>query len=137
MIVLIDTNILLDHLQQRRPHDAAATRIWQLVEKGGVTGYVSAISFNNVFYVARKQVGREKALEAVKLIRRMFRFIPLDEAVIDRAIAAPTADFEDAIQAAAAERVSAQYIVTRNTGDFASTGVACATAEELLALLQP
>jgi predicted nucleic acid-binding protein len=137
MIVLIDTNILLDHLQQRQPHDAAATRLWKLAEERKLAAYVSAISFNNVFYIARKQAGNEKALDTVRLIRRTFQFVPLDETVMDRAIARSTADFEDAIQAAAAERAGADYIVTRNEADFRSLGVTCVTAEELLALVQP
>jgi predicted nucleic acid-binding protein len=135
MILLIDTNVLLDHLQQRQPHNPAATRVWKLVEEHDLDGYVSAISFNNIFYIARKQAGSEKALEAVKLVRHTFRFVPLDEDIVDRALATPAADFEDAIQAAAAHRISAQYIVTRNAGDFSSLGVQTATAEELLALL--
>jgi hypothetical protein len=49
----------------------------------------------------------------------------------------PTADFEDAIQAASAERIGADYVVTRNTSDFASLGEPCVTGEELLALLHP
>ncbi len=107
MIVLVDTNILLDVLQARKPHDAAAARVWALVEEGALSGYVSAISFNNVFYIARKQGGRDRALEAVKLIRATFQVVPLDEAVLDGALATAGSDLEDAIQAAAALRVGA------------------------------
>lgn len=137
MIVLIDTNILLDHLQQRKPHNATATRIWKLTEEGAIDAYVSAISFNNIFYVARKQAGSERAFEAVRLIRRTFRIVPLDEGVIDRALELRATDFEDAIQASAALSIQAAHLVTRNAADFALTGVACVTAEEFLALLEP
>ena len=57
MIVLLDTNILLDVIQDRKPHADPAARVWKLVEERAVAGYVSAISFNNVFYIARKQRG--------------------------------------------------------------------------------
>lgn len=137
MIVLLDTNILLDVIQERRPHSVPAARVWKLVEDGEVEGHVSAISFNNVFYVARKQLGRDAALEAIRLVRRVFRMVPVDETVIDHALSAPGNDFEDAIQAAAAVRVAADFIVTRNAGDFASLGVSCVTAEELLAIMRP
>lgn len=86
MTLLIDTNILLDVIQQRKPHDAAASRVWKLIEERTVSGYVSAISFNNIFYIARKQVGSDRALEAVKLIRGVFQLVALDQAVVDRAI---------------------------------------------------
>ena len=46
-------------------------------------------------------------------------------------------DFEDAIQAAAAIHIVADYIVTRNLNDFSSMGVPSVTAEEVLAILQP
>jgi len=136
MIVLVDTNILLDCLQARKPHDAAATREWKLVEERALVGYVSAISFNNIFYVARKQVGAAQALAAVKLVRKSFHLVPLDEAVLDCSIAATTGDLEDAIQAAAALRINADYIVTRNVSDFRTLGLQAVTADELLALLQ-
>lgn len=136
MIVLLDTNILLDVIQDRKPHSDPAARVWEMVERRALVGYVSAISFNNIFYIARKQEGAEKALEALRLIRRVFQIVPLDEAVIDRALAAPGSDFEDAIQAAAADRVAADYLVTRNVPDFDSMGVSCVTPEELLAIVQ-
>lgn len=135
MKVLVDTNILLDVLQARKPHDGPALRLWEFVEKRQLDGFVSAISFNNVYYVARRQVGREQALEAVKLIRGAFRTVSLDEVVIDRAIALNSRDFEDAIQAAAAARIKAAFVVTRNVSDFLSVGVSAITAEELVAFL--
>lgn len=107
------------------------------MEDGNLDGRVSAISFNNVFYVARKQLGRDAALEAVKLVRRVFGVLPVDETVIDRALAAPGNDFEDAIQAATAIRAAADYVVTRNIGDFVSLGIPSVTAEEMLAIFQP
>jgi len=123
MIVLVDTNILLDVIQRRTPHDAAAVQVWQSVETGIVSGFVSAISFNNVFYVAEQQAGAAPAMDAVRDIRRVFRLVPLDEPLVDEAIASATSDLEDAIQAAAARRVAADYIVTRNGPDFAPFGI--------------
>jgi predicted nucleic acid-binding protein len=136
MIVLLDTNILLDVIQDRAPYNVSATRLWKHVEEGAITGYVSAISFNNVFYIARKQIGFGKALEALRLIREVFRIVPLDESVIDRALAAPGKDFEDAIQAAAALQISADHLVSRNVDHFAFESLSVVTADELLAIFQ-
>jgi predicted nucleic acid-binding protein len=136
MIVLLDTNILLDVIQDRSPYNASAARVWKLVEENAMAGYVSAISFNNIFYIARKQVGSDKALDAVRLIRRLFQIVPLDEFVIDRALAEPGSDFEDAIQAAAAIHISADHLVTRNSSHFNFKDVSAVSAEELLAIVQ-
>jgi predicted nucleic acid-binding protein len=137
MRVLIDTNILLDIIQERQPFGPAATRVWKLVEEGQIEGCVSAISFNNIYDVARKQVGAEKALEAVRRVRQAFQFVPITEYVIDRALGSKLGDFEDAIQAAAAVAAHADLVVTRNAVDFTASGVPTYTAEETLALLAP
>lgn len=136
MTILVDTNILLDVVQNRAPHNTSAARVWKLVEEGALTGYVSAISFNNLFYIARKQVGADIALDILRLIRRIFRIVPLDESVIDHALAEPGKDFEDAIQAAAAQKISAEYLVTRNVADFDFDNLSIVTADELLAIIQ-
>lgn len=135
MIVLVDTNILLDVIQRRQPHDVAATRVWDLVERKAVDGYVSAISFNNVFYVARKKAGVGPAMDAVRAVRSVFKVVPLDDELLEQAITATTEDLEDAIQAAAARRVGADHLVTRNGKDFAPFEVSAVTAEEFLALV--
>ena len=135
--MLIDTNFLLDVIQERQPFEPVATRVWKLVEEGQIEGCVSAISFNNIFYIARRQVGPEKAMEAVRRVRRAFQFVPTDQYVIDRAIASKLGDFEDAIQAAAAVAAQVDLIVTRDAGDFAAYGVPAYSAEETLALLAP
>ena len=137
MIVLVDTNILLDVLQHRAPYDVAAAELWRRVEAGEVVGYVSAISFNNIFYVARKQVGAAAAMDAVRAVRRVFQVVPVDGLLLDNAIGLTVNDLEDAIQAAAATHVSAAYVVTRNAADFARLGVRAVTADDLLALLAP
>jgi predicted nucleic acid-binding protein len=98
MVVLVDTNIVLDVVQRRVPHERWAAQVWGRVERGEITGYVSAISFNNIYYVLRKPLGVDGAMDAVRTVRRTFRTVPVDEALIDRAIALAMTDFEDAIQ---------------------------------------
>lgn len=137
MKVLVDTNVLLDVIQERQPFEEMALRIWKLVEDKHLHGCVSAISFNNIFYIARRQVGAERAMEGLRRVRQGFQFVPLDDYVIDRAMASKPGDFEDAIQAAAAVAAQADLIVTRNQRDFSRYGVTALSPEETLALLEP
>ena len=51
MKLFIDTNVLLDVLDNRQLHYADSAAIWTLAEKAEVEGYISAISFNNIFYI--------------------------------------------------------------------------------------
>jgi len=61
----------------------------------------------------------------------------LDEAGLDAAISIATSDLEDAIQAAAALAIGADYVVTRNAKDFGFPGINAVTADEFLALMPP
>ena len=54
---------------------------------------------------------------------------------IRRAIDLDWGDFEDAVQYAAGEAVSVDYIVTRNTSDFVSASLPVVTPNELLNIL--
>ena len=49
--------MLLDVLLRREPFYRSSARVWTLAETGAHAGFVSAISFNNVFYLLRKQGG--------------------------------------------------------------------------------
>jgi hypothetical protein len=46
------------------------------------------------------------------------------------------ADFEDAVQASCAARVKADYIVTRNVGDFEKSLIPAILPADMLKLLQ-
>ena len=137
MIVLVDTNILLDVIQRRVPFDEQAALLWTAVEEGRIEGFVSAISFNNIFYVVEKSDDFETAMEAVRLVRRAFKLVPLDEALLDAAIDLADDDLEDAIQAAAAKRAGASFLVTRNAKDFVALGTPTASPEGVLAMIAP
>src|SRR3954451_9959600 len=133
MRVLFDTNVLLDVLASRQPHYAASAAAWTLVETKRIEGFVSAISFNNAFYVARRGGNRVGALEAVKLIRAVFQTIPVDEAIIDEAIAAGADDFEDGIQVACARSKAMDAVVTRDQDHFPASPIPVLTPDEMLA----
>ena len=68
-------------------------------------------------------------------MRNSFRFVPLDEQLLDAAIALGASDLEDAIQVAAAIRIRANYIVTGNVADFRTSSVPAFTAAGFLAVL--
>jgi predicted nucleic acid-binding protein len=62
MIILVDTNVLLDVVQHRAGFYRDSSRMWTLAEQGQVKAFVSMISFNNVYYILRRQVGSATAL---------------------------------------------------------------------------
>lgn len=132
--MLLDTNILLDVLAARQPFYNAAARIWALAEHEEVEAFVSAISFNNIFYIVRKAGGKTKADEALRALRDLFTPVPLDARLINQAMDAPIDDFEDAVQFHSAARQKCDYLVTRDPDGFPSTGVPVLSPQEFLAV---
>jgi len=131
--IFLDTNVLLDVLGRRAPHSAHAAVLWSRVEAGVYEGHVSAISFNNIYYILRRTTGRKAARDAMKLLRDTFHIAPVDEQTVHRAIDSDLPDFEDAIQFACALRAGADCILTRDVKGFPGSTVPATTPEEFLA----
>lgn len=133
MKLLIDANILLDVLQSREPHVQASSTIWKLCETEQAKGYVSALTFANLVYIMRKELDAEKVGEVLKKLSLIFEFVDFTASDLSKAAELSWDDFEDAVQCVTAERVHADYIVTRNVKDFAKSKVIAFTPAELLA----
>lgn len=116
--LFFDTNVLLDVVLRRPVFSAASASAWALCETGAARGFVSAISLNNVHYVAAKFIGRDAALAAVRLILSVFAVVPLDAAILREAADVPHKDFEDDIQLASALRCGASCILSRDRAHY-------------------
>ena len=136
MKVFLDTNVLLDVLARREPFYAASAEIWSLAESGAVQGYISAISFNNIYYVIRKTAGKRNADKALRILRDIFVPVAPDTLILNQAIDSTMNDFEDAIQIHSAIRAGADCLITRNPGHFKAveTNLAISTPDEFLAV---
>ena len=132
MRLLIDGNIILDVLQNREPHIADSTKIWKLCEADQMEGYVSGLTFSNLVYVMRKELTPEKINEVFKSLGLIFQFTDLTVSDLAKAAELQWDDFEDAMQAATAERVHADYIITRNIKDFKQSRIVAFTPTEFL-----
>lgn len=67
MKALIDTNIVLDYLLQREPFFRDADQTFQAINTGQVTGYVTATTLTDIFYISRKHIRSvEQARQAMQ-----------------------------------------------------------------------
>ena len=135
MRLLIDGNVVLDVLQSREPHVAESSKVWKLCETEQAEGYISALTFANLVYVMRKELDPEKIEDVLKKLSLIFHFTDLSVANMNIATAMKWDDFEDALQEATAERIHADYIITRNIKDFRGSKTTAFTPAELLARL--
>ena len=134
MRIFLDTNILLDVLLDRKPFCEASSKLWRLAECGRLEAVISAISFNNVFYIVRKYAGKEAAQRTVEVMNVNFSVFPLTQDIISRAIAAKLPDFEDSIQFFSAVSCEADYIITRNAKDFPQDSIPVLSSAAFLGL---
>lgn len=133
MKLLIDANILLDVLQNREAHVQASSVIWKLCETEKAKGLVSALTFANLVYIMRKELNPKKIKEILGTLSLIFEFADFNASDLDRAAELEWDDFEDAVQSVTAERIHADYIITRNVRDFAKSKVVAFTPSELIA----
>lgn len=115
MKVLFDANVVLDVLL-KRPGFADSALVLAKVSDPWVT----ALSIANICYIVGRSK-RAKIAASLDFMRKKFRIAAVTSTTIERAIRLAYDDFEDALQAAAAEENGIPQLVTRNHSDFRST----------------
>ena len=118
MKVLIDTNVILDVALEREPFYAESDRILTLAEEAQIQGYVSASTFSDLYYIIRRDKGRDWTLEFLRQLATFCQVATVDNSVISIALTCNFKDFEDAIQYSTAVINLIDAIVTRNPRDF-------------------
>ena len=132
MKLLIDANIVLDVLQDRKPHVDNSLLIWKLCEAGMAEGHILTLSFANLGYVMRKEMDFVKIENTFNTMARIFSFAELKQRDLGNAAVLHWEDFEDALQSVTAERIGADYIITRNVKDYEESCVKAITPEIFL-----
>ena len=133
MRIFIDTNVLADVLLGRDPYYDIAYSILTLCADKKVYGYMAAHSIPNLFYILRKSMTEEERREALKDICQIVKVEGIDSFKIISALDnVDFVDFEDCLQEECAVAVSADYIVTRNTKDFAASRIPVILPDQFL-----
>lgn len=133
MRLLIDTNVLLDVLQEREPYLDEALKVWGYCEDNYIEGYISAMSLINISYIMRKELTPDRMQEIFMALALAFRFADLKFSDVEEAANMKWHDYEDAVQSVTAERINADYIITRNAKDYQNSKVKALTPEEYFA----
>ena len=118
MKLFIDTNIVLDLLQNREPwvHDTIV--LFQLAKDKEVELVVSDLTFVNVVYIAGKNTDKKKLKEILVSLKKFVSITSADNTCIEQALSGDFIDFEDAVQYFAAKRENVDYIITRDKDGF-------------------
>ena len=132
MKILIDTNIIVDVALEREPFLAESDRILTFVEEGEIQGYVSASTFSDLYYIIRRDKGRDWTLDFWRQLATFCQVATVDNSVISIALTCNFKDFEDAIQYSTAVINLIDAIVTRNPRDFPVTTPRIVTPNQLI-----
>ena len=116
--VLLDTNIILDFALERENYFSNAEEILKLACEGRITAYITATTVTNVYYIARKEKGKNKALDFLRDILSFLEVANVNKSVVLDALDLNFNDFEDAIQESSAKNINISIIITRNEKDF-------------------
>lgn len=133
MVVLIDTNIIVDFLTEREPFARDAVQVINLCYQKKVKGYLAAHTVSNLFYILRKDFSVPQRKEILSSLCRIFEISGIDKEKIITALSNNSfSDFEDCLQMECAAEVSADYIITRNISDFIHSTISVLEPKDFL-----
>jgi len=117
--IFIDTDVIIDFLIDREPHSREAAIIFTLIEQKKLKGYVSSLTFSNLYYVLRKIESHNKVIAKLDSISRLLTILKVDQQIIKFAIASGFPDFEDSIQYnCALDYKKIDVLITQNIKDY-------------------
>ena len=114
--VFLDTNILIDTIEERRFSDSSKAVVSKGNE-GNFSLFASLLSFVNIAYIRRKHPVDEIYTDLSNL-RRVLNVVPINDVQLDAALNNRIKDFEDNIQFQCAKAAGCDVIVTNNVKDF-------------------
>lgn len=130
---MIDTTLFLDVLLEREPFFSNSKAVLRLCEDKKVSGFLSASSATDIFYITRKALqSTEQAYQALGAILNIVKVLTVTNEDVLNAYMQHASDFENCLLATCARSNKCSAIVTRNKKDFLEFGITLLSPEELL-----
>ncbi|MDR1558226.1 MAG: PIN domain-containing protein [Clostridiales bacterium] len=114
MTVLLDTNIIMDALQERQPFDVAAKNILRRSQIGELACLFTANTATDIFFLYRRARDLKSAQAALWYLLTNYGVVSVTQEDCINAMSTGIDDFEDALVMVCAEKAKADYIVTRD-----------------------
>jgi predicted nucleic acid-binding protein len=131
--IFLDTNVVIDFLADRRPFSVDAAQLFDLAIQEKIKIYISAVSYNNIYYILRQSLNSNATIKLLDELAGMTEIADVTKEVIRQSLKSDFKNYEDAIQYYCALNVpEIELIVTRNTKDFKKSTMAVLTPAEAL-----
>ena len=134
---LVDSDVLIDIALYREPHVDSSREVIDLLHQEQQEIFIAWHTASNTFYNVKRQANLAVARAFTASLLSFAQVAPTSTDDLRYALDLPMTDFEDAMQVAAARACDAQFIVTRNAGDFARSPIPNLTPAEAVAELSP
>lgn len=137
MVLLIDTNIILNYLTNRE--DTYLKQSIEIVRRcasGECNGYIAFHTLSTLWYVLRKRSDSIRR-QNLKDVCEIFTVATASQLEILDAIEKDSfVDFEDCLQDKCAKDVGADYIITCNVKDFMNSEIPAITPDDFIRMYQ-
>ncbi len=135
MIVLLDTDVLIDVALERRPHVDDAAKLLDLAERGAARGFVAWHTVSNFHYLVAARRGTAATRRFIDELMQFVEIAPTTTVHLRTAASLAFKDFEDAMQVGAALACAAECIATRHVRDFRKSPIPAASPSDVVARL--
>lgn len=133
MRILLDTNITIDILTNRKPFCEDSIACLKKAVLRGDKIFISTVSVADIMYITKNNFSdKANQLKAVSNFIKTLKIAKVTSKDLRFAFAGSMPDFEDALQAYCAKRYRVKYIITRNAKDFALSPVKAIEPSEFL-----
>lgn len=129
----LDTNVVIDFLADRQPFSHAAAQLFNLAVSGQISLHISAVSYNNIYYVLRQSIPHRTTIALLEKLSEMIVITDVTSDIIRLSLKTDFKDYEDAIQYHCALSIlKIEGIITLNTKDFKKSTLSVLTPAEAL-----
>ena len=136
MIVLLDTCIIIDVLQDRQPFSEDAKTIFIAVANKQVEACITAKSVADIYYITHRAThSDEKSREILSKLFSLFSVLDTTGDDCKKALFSPITDYEDAVMVETAKREGIDYIITRNIKDYSKSSIEVISPTDFLKIL--
>lgn len=134
MKILVDTNIIIDLLAQRKEFYPEAASLFSRADKGEIQLFVSALSFANTHYILNRDLNSSESKKVLLQFKSLVSTINMSDKIVNLALADNLfKDFEDGIQYYSSMEEGVNLILSRNKKDFKNSSIPVMTAKEFIA----
>lgn len=136
MNLLLDTNIYIDYLGRKDPFFPAAQKIMMAGFFHDAQLWLPAQSITDAFYVLSKYVENQKLKKAMLESLDVIRLVSLTSEDVLSALKRSWIDLEDCLISISAEKVKADYLVTRDVDHLERSSVPVVEPTEIVRIFK-